>query len=652
MLRIALALLIASAPFSLRGQDAEAPTEPVNDAPAVDADGFESGAAGSAPGDLEAFVDGVVFTLKREHGLAALTVSVVKDDGLWLAKGYGEADIAGGHATDAEQTLFRIGSVSKTFTWTAVMMLVERGSIDLDADVNSYLRNVRVDDAFGQPVTMRHLMHHRAGFEDSLRLFAVPDNESRSLSELLAAHQPKRVFAPGARTSYSNWGSALAAQIVEDVANLPYGEFLRQEILFPLGMRDTVWAPPDRMTPLQRERLAVGYKEGKGAVALQGYMQIGPYWPAGGIASSATDMARWMRFHLNRGELEGTRLLRADTHAQMWTRGFDDRPAANDVAHGFQDRSYRGLRTFGHGGGTAAFLTNMVLVPELGLGIFLSQNSTSSASPIGQLPDRIIDRVAGFDTPVALEVEASEAGGLLEFAGTYLHNRRVFSSFAAILGAMSTTTVTPLSAEALRVGASGKHKQYRRVDSESDVFEAVDGGRIAFLRDSGGRVTAVADSMGVHTLEKVTPLGSPQTLLLALGAAILLSLTTLLGFWWRLGRHQGYGFASRIAAFIAFIAALSVLAFAVATGLLAQAFAGFDLSTIPGNYPLPAMLYVNYAGWALAGAAAAMLFALWPAWSGSDWGLWRRLHFSVFALVLAFTAFLLWQWKVFAAPVY
>lgn len=652
MLRFALALILVTAPFGLRAQEVEAPPDPIDGAADVIDDGFETDRGGMAPGELEAFVDGVVLTLKREHGLAALTVSVVKDDVLELAKGYGQADIAAARATDAGQTLFRIGSVSKTFTWTAVMMLAERGSIDLDADVNMYLRQVRVDDAFGQPVTMRHLMHHRAGFEDSLRLFAVPDNESRSLSELLAEHQPKRVFAPGTRTSYSNWGSALAAQIVEDVANLPYGEFLQQEILFPLGMRDTVLTPPDRMSVRQRERLATGYKEGKGALALQGYMQIGPYWPAGGIASSATDMARWMRFHLNRGELEGTRLLRADTHAQMWTRGFDDRPAANDVAHGFQDRNYRGLRTFGHGGGTAAFLTNMVLVPELGLGVFLSQNSTSSASPIGQLPDRIIDRVAGLDTPVLLEIEASEAGALPEFAGTYLQNRRVFSSFATILGAMGTATVVPLSADALRVSAGGKSKQYQRVGSERDVFEAADGGRIAFLRDSGGRVTAAADAMGVHTLEKVGLLGSPQTLWLALGAALLLALTSLLGFWRRLGRHDGYGFASRIAAFIAFLAALSVLAFAVATGLLAVAFAGFDLSTMPGNYPLPAMLHLHYAGWVVAGAAAAMLFALWPAWSGSGWGLWRRLHFSVFALLLAFAAFMLWQWRVIGAPVY
>ncbi|HRQ65827.1 MAG TPA: serine hydrolase domain-containing protein [Xanthomonadaceae bacterium] len=664
MLRILLALCLFASPY-LPGTEALAQTEPPERVPAeaveagmgptgqdVDADLGEAFDIDVLRGDLVPFVDGVALSLLHEHELAALTVSVVRNDALVLARGYGLADVANRQPVVAEETLFRIGSVSKTFIWTAAMMLAERGKLDLDADVNMYLRQVRVDDAFGAPVTMRHLMHHRAGFEDSMRLFAVADNDGRTLAELLAEHQPKRVFRPGARTSYSNWGSALAAQIVEDVANLPYAEFLQQEILFPLGMRDTTLAAPGAMNERQRARLAGGYKQGKGALATQNYMQIGPYWPAGGIASTATDMARWMRFHLNRGELDGTRLLRADTHAQMWTRAFDDRPAANDVAHGFQDRHYRGLRSFGHGGGTAAFLTNMVMVPELGLGVFLSQNSTHSRSPISQLPDRIIDRMAGLDLRADVEVEAGEAGALSEVAGTYLHNRRVFSSFAAVLGLAATATVQPLSGDALRISSGSEARQFRRVEGQRDVFEAVDGSRIAFLRDGGGRVTAAADSMGVHTLEKVGAIGAPSTLFIAMGAAALLALTTLLGFWWRMGRYRDGGFASTIAAAIGLLAALAMIALLVTVGLMVTAFASFDLSTMPGNYPSPEMLNVHYAGWLLAGAAIAMLFALWPAWSGSRWGLWRRLHFSVFALTLAFLAFLLWQWRMIGAPLY
>ena len=602
---------------------------------------------------LKAYVDGVLSSLQREHGLAAVTLAVVKDDALWLAQGYGQADLASARPVIADTTLFRIGSVSKTFIWTAVMLLVERGQIDLDADLNSYLKTVRIAEAFGTPVTMRQLMHHRAGFEDSMRLFAVGDDDPRTLAEVLAEQQPKRVYAPGLRTSYSNWGAALAAQVVADVSGKDYGDFLRGEILDPLGMHATTWIAPAKLDAAQRANLATGYKKDQGALGLQGYMQIGAYWPAGGIASTATDMARWMRFHLNGGELEGVRLMRADTHASMWTRAYDDRPGAPDLAHGFQDRSYHGLRLLGHGGATAAFLSNMVLVPELRLGIFISQNSAQTRLPITQLPELTVDHFHGSGFVAAAAVTSGETGALSELTGTYLQNRRVFSSFAAVLGLDSTATVTARSDDAVLLESGDDSKQYRRVGKERDLFEAADGARIAFVRE-GGRAVALADSSGVHTLEKVGLLTAPMTLFGALGACLLLALTSLLGFCWRLGRGPSYGegFAAGLAAAVSLLSSLCVLGFVVMVILMAIELSGLDLSTMAATYPNESMLHVSYAGWAMAGAAAAMLLALPPAWLATGWGLWRRLHFSVFAVALACAAGLLWHWRVYAAPVY
>lgn len=671
-----LASLALCVLLSLSGTSAAQSVEPVETVPPLAEESLEppldlplsgefpaSEDLTGAPGEaseaavLAAYVDGVVSGLQREHGLAAVTVSVVKDDALLLAKAFGSSDLAAARPADAEASLFRIGSVSKTFTWTAVMMLVERGLLDLDADLNGYLKQVKIEEAFGLPVTMRQLMHHRAGFEDSLRLFAVADDDTRSLAELLAEHQPKRVYPPGLRTSYSNWGAALAAQVVEDVAGEPYGSFLQREILDPLGMNDTTWTSPSKLDAALRERLATGYRKDRGALGVKGYMQLGAYWPAGGIASSASDMARWMRLHLNGGELDGVRLLGAETHAQMWTRGFDDRLAAADVTHGFQDRNYDGLRLLGHGGGTAAFLTNMVLVPELRLGVFVSQSSNFTRAPITHLPELVIDHLRGHQFQPSLSQAADEADAdadadaAEEFAGTYLQNRRVFSSFAAMLGTSSIATVTQVSADVLILAQGDESKQYRRVGDERDVFEAADGGRIAFLR-ADGRVVAMADNAGVHTLEKVAPLHAPNTLFMVFGAALLLALSSLLGFWWRLGRRYPHGFASSTAAFVGLVSSLSVLAFAVLVALMVQQLSDFDISNMAGNYPSDAMLHTHYAGWVVAGCGAAMLFALWPAWSGSGWGIWRRLHFSLFALVLAAFGYLLWQWKVIGAPIY
>ena len=648
LLPILLVLIAALAPSLAQAQEAAAPPP----APLAEPAAAGQAPAAADPAQLEALLDGVVLALQHEHRLPGLVVSVVRDDALIVAKGYGLADIAQGRPADPEASFFRIGSVSKTFTWTAVMMLADRGLIDPDADVNTYLRDVEVAEAFDAPVTLRDLMHHRAGFEDSFRVFTVPDDDPRPLAALLAEHQPARVLPPGARTSYSNWGTALAAQVVEDVSGISFGDFLQAEILDPLGMTDTIWTPPAAMEPGQRERLATGYRPARGGLEIQEYLQLGAYWPAGGMASTATDMARWMRFHLNGGEIDGVRLLGPGTHATMLTRAYDDRPQAADIAHGFQDRIYRNTRALGHSGGTASFLTNMVLVPELDLGVFLSQNSAQDLGPIVQIPDRIIDRHLGLAYRPDLAAEG-DAEPLAEFAGTYINNRRVFTTFSAILGTAGVGTVTPVSSEILTITTQFESALFRRVPEAGDTFESATGARIAFLRDEAGAVVAFADDMSIHTYERVGLLATPTTLIGALAAAALFSVTTLLGAWKRRGTaERPSGWRPRALAAVPLVAALAVLWFLGSLALITVDAAGFDITELQREpWPTPFMLHMHAAGLAVAGTALAMLVALLPIWRGSEWRLGRRIHASVFALALALLAFLLWQWRVIGAPV-
>lgn len=600
--------------------------------------------------ELNEFIDGVIATQRREHKLSAITVSVIHNDSLVHAAGYGLADIESDRQAEAGQTLFRIGSVSKTYTWTAVMILVERGLLDLDVDVNEYLNEVQIEEAFDMPVTLRHLMSHRAGFEDSIQLFTVADDDPRTLSQHLSDHQPKRVYPPGERTSYSNWGAALTAQIVEDVTEVPYKIFLQEEILEPLGLNNTVTDLPAEMDESGSEFLAAGYKSNQGALDTQNYMQLGAYWPAGGMAATAADMAQWMEFHLNGGELGGVRLLSSGTHEQMWTRAFNDRPQGADVAHGFQDRPYRGLRLIGHGGGTAAFLTNMIMVPELNLGIFLSQNSAESASPISQLPELILDHIRN-DTFQPFLVEESTSDELEELAGTYLNNRRVFSTFAAVLGLPTAVSLTPVSDNALVLSGMGESTYYQAWEERDDIFEDAAGQRLSVIRDDRGNVTALADGSGVHTMERVGFMNNPNTFFGSFGLALLLTLTTLLGFWRRFGHGQNHGFSSPVAGLISFLASVSILTLVVAVAILTSSLTSFDISQLPGDYPSNAMYFTHYAGWFVAIMSLFMLIGLWPAWSDSGWKLFRRLHFSLYAIALFFFAIQLWQWRVIGSAV-
>lgn len=598
---------------------------------------------------LAEYIDGLAEALRREHLLPGVTLALIRNDQPDLLRGYGYADLAQRTPIDPQQSLFRIGSVSKTFIWTAALLLVDRGQLDLDADVNSYLKAVKIDEAFDAPVTMRQLMAHRAGFEDSLQVFAVGDDDARPLARLLADHQPKRIYPPGMRTSYSNWGSALAAQVVADVSGVEYGEFLRNELLQPLGMQDTLWQGPTRMDEAKRARLAQGYAADAGVLHVHAEMQLGAYWPAGGLSTTAADMLRWMRFHLNHGELDGRRLLSAETHQLLWRRPYDDRTGSADVGHGFILMPFRGLLLTGHGGATESYLSNLVLVPELGLGIFVSQSSGTSRTLVQRLPEQIIERMQALPAAAPLAAEPGTPDALAEVDGDYLGNRRVFSSFAAVFGAFDGVSLRAVNHETLALEAGHRSGQFRRIGE--DLFESAQGHRLSLIRDANDRVVAFADASGVHTYERVAGLRSPHGLLVALIACVLLSLSTLGGGVWRLGRKRLGGPADALVGATAVLAALCVLTLATCGLAMLFAFQTLGAANLPGNYPVPQMQWAHWAGWAVVAAAAAMLLMLVPAWTHTRFGLWRKLMFSLFTFALLFLTVELWLWRVIGAAV-
>ena len=188
-------------------------------------------------GDLETFLDGIMRIHMESRHIAGAVFVAVKDGEIFLSKGYGYADVDGRKPALPDKTLFRPGSVSKLFVWTAVMQLWEQGRIDLDADINTYLRTFQIPDTFPQPITMKDLMRHTPGFEETvLGMAARMPADLVPLGEYLQKNLPERVFPPGEITAYSNYGSALAAYIVEVVSGIPFEEYLERSIFVPLGM--------------------------------------------------------------------------------------------------------------------------------------------------------------------------------------------------------------------------------------------------------------------------------------------------------------------------------------------------------------------------------------------------------------------------------
>jgi len=480
------------------------------------------------PPGLEAYVLGGATALQREYQEAGLAVAVTGVDGPWVLQGFGLANAETGQSADAD-TLFRIGSITKTFTWTAVMMLVDRGLLDLDRDVNDYLRELRIPEGFDAPVTMRHLMSLTSGFED-VPLFAMIDPDgAQSHADALAASMPSRVFAPGQRRAYSNWGSELAALIVADVSGMSFDEFLQREILDPLGLRSTTMADPGVMDEAHASRLAMGHRRSDGRFETRPIFRFGAIGAAGEIAASAADMARWMRFHLNRGELDGVRLMSRATHERMWPSALDPSITASTWSHGFMMRPVNGVLQVGHGGGVGRFLSLMWLAPEQGFGVFAVSNGGARIGAGPALADRLFAHLSPPSTAAARTFPDVE---LSPYAGDYLTNWRAFERFYRVLANRITVQVRTDGNEALLVSTGESTQRYLPIAAAPEVFENANGERIHFLREND-RVVAVHLPLGRTSHERVSGVDHPRTLSLVGAAAVLLALTTLLGFWRR-----------------------------------------------------------------------------------------------------------------------
>ena len=461
---------------------------------------------------IEAFIDGVVDAHMRNHKAPGVTVSFVRGGKVLFAKGYGHSDIENQIPVSGQDTLFRIGSISKTFIWVAAMKLAQEGKIDLDTDVNTYLKGLKLPATYDAPVTMNHLMAHRAGFEDTFGVFMVADDDPRTLTEVLGADMPKRVIAPGVRTSYSNWGTALAVKVLEDVTGRPFRDFLQDDILSPLAMtRTTIDGPSFAPAHLQKG-FSKGY-DATGVLKAQEPMQIGAFAPVGGIAATAADMAQWMLILLNRGEHNGTILFDKATADLMWSRAFNDRPDAPDIAHGFFAKNYLGHEVYSHGGGTTSFRSNMVLVPSLELGVFVSQNTSQKANLVTELPDLIIQRLTPRGPSKKLTGLVPEKVG--DYTGFYFANRRSFSKFEKLFGLVDMITISGGENGALALSTAGDVKAYFPVAGGGEVFRDRAGNQIAFSRDDRGQIVRI--STGHHSYERTTGLKSPIALIAAIG---------------------------------------------------------------------------------------------------------------------------------------
>jgi CubicO group peptidase (beta-lactamase class C family) len=388
------------------------------------------------PAELEALVDGAVREAMAADHIPGVTVSVVQNGQVVLKKGYGLAGLDPARPVDPDQTLFRMGSISKLFTWMAVMKEVERGRMRLDGPINLYLpETLQVkDQGFANPVLVRDLMNHAPGFEDKAlgRLFERKPSSIRPMAQYLRQEKPRRVLPPGALPEYSNYGAVLAGEAVSQVSGKAYDDLIEAEILRPLGLNHTSFREPHPLdpnlpAPLAQglaDQMSQGYRWSGAGYALQPFEYISHGAPAGAASSTAGDMARLMTLILAGGALDGQTIYGPAAAQAFRTVSLHSGPGIDGWASGFMARRLDGgFDSFGHAGETLNFMSNLVTVPALNLGVFVSGNSHDAADLTDKLPGLIVSR---FYAPPSLPPAGSPdlVARRRVYAGTYMSERR------------------------------------------------------------------------------------------------------------------------------------------------------------------------------------------------------------------------------------
>ncbi|GGD49164.1 serine hydrolase domain-containing protein [Pseudoxanthomonas indica] len=427
------ALVLASATLAMPAFAAESPPAQ----PSAPVDVAVDAAAPADPADrltrqeVDVWLDGYLPYAIKSADIAGAVVVVVKDGQVLTQRGYGYADVAKRTPVDGANTLFRPGSISKLITWTAVMQQVEQGKVDLDADINTYL-DFKIPPRDGKPITLRQIMQHVAGFEETLKHIMSYSADAPGYADVLKRWVPERAFAAGDTPAYSNYATALAGYVVERVSGEPFDDYVEKHIFQPLGMAHSTFRQP--VPAALAGQLSKGYKLASEDEAK--FEIVGPA-PAGALSATGADMARFMIAHLQQGQYQGARILNAATAQQMHDSPLTLIPPLNRMQLGFFETNINGRQVIGHLGDTNFFHSALHLFLDEGVGLYISFNSTGKERAAGALRAALFEDFADryFPGP-ALPKPAVDAATARQHAqlmlGSWSMSRRSYSSFFSI----------------------------------------------------------------------------------------------------------------------------------------------------------------------------------------------------------------------------
>ena len=380
--------------------------------------------------DLNAWIDSQFTEGIDSFNIAGATIVLMQGDSILHINGYGLADIESNKPVNSSSSIFGIGSVSKTFVATAIMQLYEDGKLVLDKDVNSYLTSFQLEYKFNDSITVRHLLTHTAGLDDrKIGSAVLAEKDVIPLAQYLKKQIGLQIRPSGKVAMYTDQAYALLGLIVEEVSGLPCHEYIRQRILKPLKMNDSGFK---RQAEL-KENYVTGYLQ-KGEQLIPCKPDFKLDYPAGALNATASDMGHYISMFLNNGVFKGVQILDSTTVAKMLHEPFRHyEKAVTGWLLGFQENDWYGIQLYGHTGSILGFESQLSLIQEKNIGLFISTNSSNYSNSKSRvfinkfiydllarlMPDSITEKEKAKATPTVGSVDEP----LEEFTGTYRYTQ-------------------------------------------------------------------------------------------------------------------------------------------------------------------------------------------------------------------------------------
>lgn len=596
--------------------------------------------------DVSTFLDGYLPAQLDRQDIAGAVVVIVKDGQILFQRGYGYSDVATKKPVDPDTTMFRPGSVSKLFTCTAVMQLVEQGKLDLDRNVNDYL-DFKIPDTYNDPVTLRRIMTHTAGFEEwDKALFVATPAQLEPLNVSMPEYVPARIFAPGTMPAYSNYAMTLAGYIVQRISGEKFEDYITNHILKPLQMPHATFVQPlpADLAPLMSSGYELASQSRKDFELVNGP-------PAGAMSVSGGDIAHFMIAHLHDGTYNGAQILKPETAKVMHSRAFGLVPELNGMALAFFQENQNGHTIIGHGGDTQYFHSHLHLILDANVGLFISVNSAGRGEDVrGLLFRKFIDRYFPGAPPLQPAVATAEQDARA-VAGNYVTSRRGetnITKFSAVAGESTFLVDSKNQIYSPQMqGINGAPRHWREIGPM--LFRDIEGqGKIAFRPGPNGQLEIFSDAAAFGE-ERVGFLES-RTFVTSLFYATITILCLTVALWpiaWLVRRHYHYPLALNsversLRTWSRIVCVLLLLVVLAWTQFFSYVFADIGRATSRADWALTAIHIVQI--FAIVGTIIPVIYAA-MAWFSPDRWRWNKLFDSATALSCLALIYLLYAYN-------